>query len=56
MKSVVAGVCCFLGAWILLCLWSPMRVVVFRAFDFGFTLAFLGAGVVAFVVVKSMGK
>ena len=54
MKKILAGVCCFVGAWILLSMWSPMRAVLFRAFDFGFTLAFLCAAVLCFVVVKAI--
>lgn len=54
MKKVAAGLCCFLGAWTLLSLLAPLRATLWRPFGFSVTLAFLGAALLTWIVVKAI--
>lgn len=54
MKKLIAAVCCFFGAWILLSMIPPLRTVLFSAGGFGFTVAILGAVVMAWLVFRAI--
>lgn len=54
MKAILIGICCFVGAWILLNLISPLHTVLFTLFGFQFTLAVLLAMLIAFLAARSV--